>query len=379
MAPRFSIIPGRFVEDDRPDLNHYKVLNALGRHTDDDGWCRIKQVNIGKAIGLSRESVCRKLRDLVDWGYVQKEDEDGSGRAIWYRILHDAPFKPPKSSAEKPKTEHGLPVKTASQVDVLHAPTCEEQITPGVKTGNHTRCDAQASQQYNDPSQRSFLTSPPQSPHNLPTGPSGGGRGTDIRVDWIEDLRAEGQPHHVLDEFLGRLIAAGLSPWKDVDPRGPGRQACLDLARDPIEVIDALRERVLDANRYRIPPIAVVRELVATVRTEVERERQARRQLAQLPPVPVAAALTVRFLEALGRIAKPEQVAGWFDPAGVVSVTPRRGVTIATIVTRSPPAMVGQQVSSLALAACRVVWGAHCEVEFIQGRPVPQDQPGKAA
>ena len=78
-GPRLSIIPARFVEDTRPDLSHYKVLNALGRHLDSDGWCRVKQTTLADAIGLSRETVCRKLNNLVEWGYVEKDDEDGSG------------------------------------------------------------------------------------------------------------------------------------------------------------------------------------------------------------------------------------------------------------------------------------------------------------
>lgn len=93
-SPRMSVIPGEFAGDPRADLGHFRVLNAIGRHTDRHGWCRIKQARIGDICGLTRETVNRKIRDLVTWGYVEKCSQDSTGRSIWYRVILDRPGKP---------------------------------------------------------------------------------------------------------------------------------------------------------------------------------------------------------------------------------------------------------------------------------------------
>lgn len=150
MAPRYSIIPGDFAEDPRADVGHFRVLNIIGRHTDHDGWCRIKQINIGEACGLTRETVNRKLRDLVSWGYVDKHAEDATGRAIWYRTLMDRARRPePVAEADRDEPDlfddparetSGGPVRGGSHVGYnqdgaktgeLHT-TCDPSLTPGV-------------------------------------------------------------------------------------------------------------------------------------------------------------------------------------------------------------------------------------------------------
>ena len=50
-GPRFSIIPGDFATDQRADVAHFRVLNLIGRHTNEYGWCRLKQITIGDEIG----------------------------------------------------------------------------------------------------------------------------------------------------------------------------------------------------------------------------------------------------------------------------------------------------------------------------------------
>lgn len=156
--PRYSIIPGDFATDARADVAHFRVLNHLGSHTDGDGWCRLKQVTIGDACGMTRETVNRKLRDLVEWGYVERHAEDATGRAIWYRVLMDRHRPQPVSAGDEPDASddatldmfsaHGSeagggPVSGGSHVEYnssaeLH-PTCDRT--------DHTRCDRTQSQQ----------------------------------------------------------------------------------------------------------------------------------------------------------------------------------------------------------------------------------------
>lgn len=144
--PRYSIIPGDFAEEARADVGHFRVLNLIGRHTDSHGWCRLKQINIADAVGLSRETVCRKLRDLVAWGYVEKRSQDATGRAIFYRTIMDRHHPPPVADGDDdgehddtidqgPDSRPG-PVSRASHVGYnqsveLH-PTCDAGVTSGV-------------------------------------------------------------------------------------------------------------------------------------------------------------------------------------------------------------------------------------------------------
>lgn len=150
MAPRYSIIRGDFPSDQRADVGHFRVYTLIGRHTDEQGWCRLKQITIGDAVGLSRKTVNLKITDLVEWGYVEKNATDATGRAIWYRTILDAPFAPPQTGDEDDdgdcETSEG-PVTGALHVGCNSAPTCNpievtpgvtHRVTPGVTTGSNT-------------------------------------------------------------------------------------------------------------------------------------------------------------------------------------------------------------------------------------------------
>lgn len=184
-------------------------------------------------------------------------------------------------------------------------------------------------------------------------------------MKWIEELRSEGHPRAVLDELLAPLVAAGLKTWADCEPIGPARQVCLDLGADTVPVLEAVREVVLSEFKHRMPPVAKLREIAATARqADTRRLREFSRQRG-LAAVPVRHDVSERFLAALDRVAKPEVVAAWFAPAGVVSVD---GTTV-TVVTTHKPVHVEQFCQSLANAAARSIWGAGAEVRFVQGRP----------
>jgi hypothetical protein len=153
------------------------VLNLIGRHTDQQGWCRLKQIVIGEAIGLSRETVNRKISDLVEWGYVEKHAEDATGRAIWYRTLMDRPRRPVEPVLNDAGHVIGASHVVTTQRSELH-PTCDPSLTSGVIAGDHTRCDA-CDHTNNDPS----LTT-----KNLPPlPPASGGNSADDDQDQGSD------------------------------------------------------------------------------------------------------------------------------------------------------------------------------------------------
>ncbi len=119
-GPRYSIIPQRFFKDARPHLSHTKVIGVLGTHSNETGWCRLKQRSISDSSALARETVNRAIADLIEWGYVEKRDV--KGRSSAYRLLMD-------SSASIPDD---LP-----ELDI----TCDPQITPPCDVRDHKGCD----------------------------------------------------------------------------------------------------------------------------------------------------------------------------------------------------------------------------------------------
>lgn len=209
-GPRLSIIPGAFALDQRADEAHFRVLLLIGRHTDTEGWCRLKQLTIATEIGLARETVCRKISDLVAWGYVEKHAEDATGRAIWYRTVLD-PKVPPPVEADEEEAGSGQPAAEGASKDA-----CETSAGPvshgshvGYNAGaelhttcdpyDHTRCDRIGSQQ-----ERSSLTT------SLPPNPPAGGTGE--KSDWkgraLEAIRATGRHREAVEALLAPLLTS---------------------------------------------------------------------------------------------------------------------------------------------------------------------------
>jgi hypothetical protein len=279
----------------------------------------------------------------------QKRDTDGAlkTRKAW-RLTQATPpagggvaeISPLRLADPSPPAGGGVPLRLADPTPPAGGPPIEE---PSI-----------------EPSIEPSLTHPPMVPAAARTGG---------RVEWIEDLRDEGHAPAVLDELLCRLIGAGLATWKGVDgqpidPRGPGRQVCLDLKADPIEVVEAIREAVLDRARHRLPPVQTIRELAVDARRAAELRREEARHRGHLAEVAVLGDETASFMAQLRRFASPEYVRGWFDPAGVVSIDGAK----VTIVTPHRPSLVAMRGESLANAAARSAFGARVNVAFVEGR-----------
>jgi hypothetical protein len=291
-GPRYSIIPGDFATDARADVCHFRVLNLIGRHTDAEGWCRLKQIAIGAQIGLTRETVNRKLKDLVEWGYVEKSADDATGRAIFYRTIMDrgAPPKdtgddgnapgddqpdmqlPHASDGNEGRVSGGShveynsgqsaretslgPVSDGSHVEYnpdgeLH-PTCDRM--------NHTRCDRTQSH-YNDPSLTTLS----------PLTPQAGDRDDDDGSDEVDAVAAQTasrrahaalatladdrpRPHLAIDGLLAPLLAQ--RRFSAADPLVAMRDIARRLAGFPdahvakvLELVLAHKLRTIKADR----------------------------------------------------------------------------------------------------------------------------------
>ena len=78
-GPRFSIIPGNAVFDENLTLTGFRLLCYLGRHTNNAGWCRIKQRKIAADLGIARSTVQIHLDQLYKLGWVEKRAEGWTG------------------------------------------------------------------------------------------------------------------------------------------------------------------------------------------------------------------------------------------------------------------------------------------------------------
>ncbi len=72
---RFSIIPAGAVTDARLKAHDVRVIGLLGRHTDNNGWCRRSQVRMAVELACSRGTIQASLDRLVAAGWVEKRLE----------------------------------------------------------------------------------------------------------------------------------------------------------------------------------------------------------------------------------------------------------------------------------------------------------------
>ncbi|UJW87907.1 helix-turn-helix domain-containing protein [Devosia sp. SL43] len=109
--PRYSILPADCLDDPRFKDVHLRVLVKLGSHTDNRGWCEVNQKKLGEAIGKTRETVNRAIRDLCEMGFLMKREQltKANGRTIsQYRVLMDRPDPTPDVETPVKSTSQGV-------------------------------------------------------------------------------------------------------------------------------------------------------------------------------------------------------------------------------------------------------------------------------
>lgn len=251
------------------------ILKAIAQHADwETGECYPAATSIAEIAKCSVKTVRRYLRQLesdelikTEPRYLDGDGEDGRqssnkiilvGYAEWVVASRKGGTVPRARKVRKYASPPGQDDQGGhGQVDqggdgqsdqgpldkVSSAPGHILSMAPGHMVSTHN--EPSLEHQSND--------SPPP--------PQGAGEG-DFKIDWIEDLRAEGVAPQVLDDFLIPMLKAGLKPWKDVDPKGPARQLGQDFKRRSGPVLNAAADRLLSTEKYRLPPVAKCREAV---------------------------------------------------------------------------------------------------------------------
>ncbi|RJG45583.1 helix-turn-helix domain-containing protein [Mesorhizobium sp. DCY119] len=156
-GPRYSILPADAVFDSRLSRLGLHVLAALGAHSDNNGWCIVRQKTLAEKIGGSRENVARAINELVGLGYVRKRDRFGKNGARLASLYQVAMDREPTEvelddaiTAEECGQGAGI---SAGVCDVGVTGGCDVGITGGVTPASHHTT-------YNDP-----LLERPKSPN----------------------------------------------------------------------------------------------------------------------------------------------------------------------------------------------------------------------
>ncbi|MGH1350758.1 MAG: hypothetical protein ACRBBN_08115 [Methyloligellaceae bacterium] len=160
-GPRYSIIPGRFVDDDRAKLVHYRLLNYFGRKTDKEGWCfqRLKHhQRIADKYSVARETIVRGIRDLIKWGYLDQKKEYKGREVYWfYRVKMDQDIAPQEllNDVKDGGSDAGGCDLEITKRSEDHR-NCDLEITE--RSGDHHNCDLEITAIYKD--KRPPLTTP---------------------------------------------------------------------------------------------------------------------------------------------------------------------------------------------------------------------------
>lgn len=140
-GPRLSIIPAGAVTDGRLSPRALQVLCLLGRHTDDNGWCRIRQTRMAEEIGCARSTIQAALDQLYEAKWVERRLEGRPGAADpdpekqpyashAYRVILDVPDAG-GGSPPLPTEVDRCPENRAPQVPDQSGTTCPENRAPG--------------------------------------------------------------------------------------------------------------------------------------------------------------------------------------------------------------------------------------------------------
>ena len=136
-GPRLSIIPAAACTDRRLKARDLQVLCVLGRHIDDNGWCRRSQVIMARELSCGRSTVVEAIGRLVAAEYVERhvvEHPNGRDSAHKYRVILDPPAVPEMEMEEDENVAQIPTESTATPVDIP-TPPVGSGPTPPVGSG----------------------------------------------------------------------------------------------------------------------------------------------------------------------------------------------------------------------------------------------------
>jgi len=122
----YSITPADFAFDARVKDKHRQVMLAFGVQSSRKHWIKLSQQKMADQLGVARETVNRAVKDLVEWGYIEKRTPEQTGKSIcFYRIV--------MSRAEPGDETEELAIEEASDQSI----TSDQVITGGCDPTRH--------------------------------------------------------------------------------------------------------------------------------------------------------------------------------------------------------------------------------------------------
>jgi hypothetical protein len=85
---RYIILPGDLRKEERLTLGHIKIAMVLGAYSKRHGWTDLTQNDVGEMAGLTRQTVCSLVGELVEWGWVTRRKKPGKNQYV-YRFIMD--------------------------------------------------------------------------------------------------------------------------------------------------------------------------------------------------------------------------------------------------------------------------------------------------
>jgi hypothetical protein len=85
---RYIILPGDLRKDDRLTMGHLRIAMVLGAYSKRNGWTDLTQQDVGEMAGLTRQTVCTLVGELVEWGWVARRKKQGKNQYV-YRFIMD--------------------------------------------------------------------------------------------------------------------------------------------------------------------------------------------------------------------------------------------------------------------------------------------------
>lgn len=215
-GPRLSIIPAAFAADTRASIVHFRVLNLLGRHTDDAGWCVRSQIKMAAEIGFSRETVNRAIKDLVEWGYVEKTGQGTTRQSVcFYRVILDPKVQP--TAAVDNQVECEAEITPSVTLEITGGVT--QEITGGVISTDHTITTPVKRPMLNESAPERASDKGARAPTAKKKSPAAEYHVTradacwDTWMAWLSDR--DRRDLVVAAQAIGKMIVRGNSMWPD--------------------------------------------------------------------------------------------------------------------------------------------------------------------
>lgn len=294
---RYSQFAGQAIDDMRFGLLHFRLIGHIGKQNQRRGWLRLSQTELARTWGVSRTRLSSAVNELVEWGYVAKQNQAQTKESFCLYKVVDADDVPEiEPAAEQPSDDGGEGAAGVSR-DGNTPPTgeCSAQETPVFRQGDTSVPLMDTKRNRLSPT--IAVNSPPPPSTSGQSGKGGGGGlrpektiEADLIVDGLHEAGVSASTIETLLEPLVRrrridapdplFALLQIGQWIDGFPE-----------KFPHEALVTAREQLLTVRRVTVKDADISDAVKAAAATALERAAIARRSLpASLATLPAETA-----------------------------------------------------------------------------------------